>query len=280
VDHAEAHELLADLALEPRLLATFVDGNAPAAAALWGHLVGCDACRTEFDGLRRTQAAILDAMAGEGGEPGTLASWSEDVPLRAPASLWSSVAAIPRSWPASLPGPQAHSTEAARSPRAAGRGRLITAGATAALVLVVVATGLAAEQVIRAIGSQGVAADLTALATETSRVLADPDHVSFALTGLDGAAAGSAVWSAEDYIITTRALQPPAQGTEYRCWLESDGERLPIGTMRFAGDVAYWWGEVDVEPGYWREGGLLGVSLERIGTGTVGAPVLVGRIQG
>ena len=31
---------------------------------------------------------------------------------------------------------------------------------------------------------------------------------------------------------------------EYRCWVESGGGRTPIGKMFFAGDVAYWVGEV------------------------------------
>jgi hypothetical protein len=31
---------------------------------------------------------------------------------------------------------------------------------------------------------------------------------------------------------------------EYRCWVESGGVRTPIGKMFFAGDVAYWVGEV------------------------------------
>jgi hypothetical protein len=160
-----------------------------------------------------------------------------------------------------------------------GRGRLVTAVAAAAFMLVIGVTGLAVDQVVRAIATQSVTSDLAALAGATSRVLADPDHVSFALTGLDGAPAGSAAWSGEDYVIMTKALQPPGPGTEYRCWLEVDGDREPIGVMRFGGDVAYWWGSVDVQQGYWRSGGLLGVSLERIGADSSGAPILVGRIS-
>jgi hypothetical protein len=278
VDHAEAHELLADLALEPRLLAGVVDGSAPDSAALRAHLADCEECRNEFDGMRRTQFAIVDATATDAGGRGKLSSWAEDDPLRAPESLWSTVAAIPRTWPIAGPVEEPIAVAPAATRRIAGRGRLFTALAGVALVLVVGVTGMAADQVVRAIAAQGVSSELASLAGATSAVLADPDHVSFALTGLDGAAAGSAAWSGEDYVIMTRALQPPGPGTEYRCWLERDGVRIPIGAMRFGGDVAYWWGSVDVPPGYWRSGGLLGVSLERVGADSAGAPILVGRI--
>jgi hypothetical protein len=54
LDHAEAHERLADLALEPGAL----DRLGPAATdALGAHVVTCETCRRDVEAWRRTHAA-------------------------------------------------------------------------------------------------------------------------------------------------------------------------------------------------------------------------------
>jgi hypothetical protein len=64
---------------------------------------------------------------------------------------------------------------------------------------------------------------------------------------------------------------------EYRCWVESGGARRPIGKMFFAGDVAYWVGEVP-DLGALGTDASFGVSLAPIANaGDVSAdPVLSG----
>jgi hypothetical protein len=68
----------------------------------------------------------------------------------------------------------------------------------------------------------------------------------------------------------------PLAGHEYRCWLEVDGKRTPIGRMFFGGDLAYWVGRVPQVTGL-LTGARFGVSLVDLSAGGPGQPVLVSR---
>ena len=61
MDHAEAHELLADLALEPSNVGT---ASAPEDNDLLSlHLATCEICRADLLAWRNTHQAIEDALA-------------------------------------------------------------------------------------------------------------------------------------------------------------------------------------------------------------------------
>src|SRR5256885_8585129 len=58
MDHAEARELLELAAVEPGGLARLMAGDTPEAAALAGHLAGCDECTQEMAHLRRVAGIV------------------------------------------------------------------------------------------------------------------------------------------------------------------------------------------------------------------------------
>ncbi len=100
MQHAEAHERLADLALEPHRLAGLEDDGAPEVRALRAHLVECQLCAAELEGWRRTWTQVGVALSDPGerddreaDEGGETADTGEV--FRVPASLRSkTVAAI------------------------------------------------------------------------------------------------------------------------------------------------------------------------------------------
>ena len=125
------------------------------------------------------------------------------------------------------------------------------------------------------------ASELAGLSTTLDRVLRETGHTSIALVGPDGAPAGTAAWSSSDIVVMTTALAPPGPDAEYRCWVERDGRRTPIGVMRFADGVGYWSGPLDRYGDLPLDGGgRLGVSLEVPGQGGGAAPVLIGELPG
>ena len=63
MDHAAAHEGLADLALEPRRLWRIQDDASADAVALRAHLALCADCRAELDAWRRVHAGLDVATA-------------------------------------------------------------------------------------------------------------------------------------------------------------------------------------------------------------------------
>ena len=98
MDHAEAHERLADLALEPRRLLDIEADPTPEDRALLAHAEECSTCRAELSDWRRTHQAVLAAAASGGIDPGGRLP-AVDSSAEPPASLRGAVAAIPRRSP-------------------------------------------------------------------------------------------------------------------------------------------------------------------------------------
>ncbi len=96
-----------------------------------------------------------------------------------------------------------------------------------------------------------------------------------ALQRPDGTAAGSIAWSRQDIVVLTTALEEAPPGQEYRCWLETDGHRTPIGRMEYADEVSFWaasldeWATIVIGPGT-----RFGVSLESIAASGGGPAIL------
>jgi hypothetical protein len=116
---------------------------------------------------------------------------------------------------------------------------------------------------------------LEAVAASLNRVLRDPDHQVVDLRGADGTASGSLSWSSRDLVVLTTALEPPPADRVYRCWIERDGKRSPVGQMWFAGDTAFWNGTLDDwATTSFEAGGTFGVSLEPV-AGPAGNPAVL-----
>jgi len=286
MEHDEVRELLQDAAVEPGGLERLMAGDTPIAAALAGHLAGCPECADELERLRRSVAVIRPVVRA--------------VPppeLRERTLAYVAAVGRPRG-PAATTGaePSAAGTEPARvapvaaaaagslepqpiRPRRAASLRTV-AGIAAALIVAVVGTG-AIVSTSRDGQAREQAAEIEALgdvARWTLRVDAQPDVRRVALASANGSTATGTVVvspSAMEVVVVADALGQPAAGHEYRCWVEVNGARQPIGKMFFGGDLAYWVGPVAGVRNL-PANAHFGVSLVELASGSVGQPVLEG----
>lgn len=266
MDHAAAHEELADLALEPHRLRRLADDTSPGAAALRAHLAGCADCRAELDAWRRVYAGLDMASADaatslrslEPSEPPgpsrtlrerTLAAVrvaEEQVPAASAAS-GAAAGRDPSSRVGSVPSEDAGAVAllagTPRPPRRfGGLGRFGWLAAAAALIVAVGLGALLVQRTGEADQARLEAGELAAATATLDRILAEPTHWVVTLHTADGAAGGTLAWSASDVVVLTSALTPAMPGTTYRCWIERDGTRTPVGTMSFSEGVGYWAG--------------------------------------
>jgi Anti-sigma-K factor rskA len=260
MDHAEAHERIADLALDGDVIGRLPDAgtiDAPSAgagadagglaglrdAAFLAHVRGCPTCRADLAAFRALDAGLRDAL-------GELRDAAAVQPIHPPEALRDAVLEAARREP--RVGPAGHRPASARV-AASGSGRRSrwsrwlpalsggqwAAGLAAALVVALLG-GLAG----RVLGPGIVNPDpsMVAAVATLDRVLSAPDHHLVALTTPSGAATGSVAWSNQDFVVLTSALTTPAPGRVYRCWLEWSGKSVAVGIMDFAGSTAYWTG--------------------------------------
>ncbi len=284
LDHASAHELLGDLALEPGSLERLAVAPDEAWAGLVAHLAVCADCRREAEAARRTEAAILDA----GGRGGGLTAIAAERPVTPPASLRAAVAAIPRTETAAPTAPrdrQAASSSGrepaavpsvARPRRQAPVRAFALIGLAAALVVGVALGAFAIDATGRATTASADRERLQALIVDVERIIAEPGHVTVPLRGADGAPAGTIAWTDSEIAVVATGLPAPTPGTTYRCWVERGGVRTAIGEMTMIGSTASWIGSVDA----WGTvslsgGGRFGVSLESDNGGVSGPAILV-----
>lgn len=299
MDHDEVLEQLELAAVEPDGLARLVAGDTAIAAAVAAHLAGCDACAAEFQrlgraapllrdvvrttppadlrertlefvrvhGVARGEAAVAAAAATAGAAAtAQLADRSVGTPVfRAPGG---SVGGEARPAPASLP--------VARSRIA--RGLPWVASIAAAVALSVLATTFivdrqASERLAeqdRAIGG------LEAVTSATLDIGAQPDVERVSLAAADVDTTGTLLFSPSTtkLVVVATGLQRPPAGQEYRCWVEVNGKREPVGRMFFADDLAYWVGDTpaisDIPPGT-----VFGVSLADLGNTSIDAPPVI-----
>jgi hypothetical protein len=300
MDHAEAHEWLEDLVLDPRRLAQLEDEATPEAASFRAHVVECARCRADIDSWRSTHRAVLEtplesdldeapaADAGGYAPPPWLRERVAAIPTLAAARQdpLSAGPAVGGELPAPAPTPvvgartaPARRVRRVRWPRFDQRLGLLAAGLAA--VLVVALGTVAVNRATEADRARQETADLADLGSAMARVLADPGHTLVALAGLDGSPSGAAAWSPAEIVVASTKLAPPPPGMEYRCWLERDGKRTPIGAMDVEEGLAYWAGPLDAYDGLdLGQGGILGVSLEPVGGRGGNAPVIAGTLPG
>jgi hypothetical protein len=261
MEHAEARELLELAAVEPDGFDRLAAGDTADAAALAGHLAGCLECSLELERLRRSAAVIRDAVrtapppdlrdrtlafvAAVGVDRSTASA-------AAVAGAGAAAAATPIQAPSATIAPEPVDIDAARRRRTVGIGRVagwavaIAAGIALALVATQLLVVAPRDQQIAEQGE-----DVTSLAKAAAWSLAiqggsDAERVELASTTGDASVSGTLVYSpkTDHLVVLAQGLEQPPPGMEYRCWVESGGVRTPIGKMFFAGDVAYWVGEV------------------------------------
>ncbi len=302
MQHAEAQERLSDLALEPRRLARLDDDPSPEAGALRGHLAECGPCSADLANWRLTWAQVAAALQDPGpADDGDMrhdgAMTDEADVLRAPASLRAKTLAriaADGTSSADLPGRDAPSREKAGLAWPAGEppstGRHAPGqrrrtrrqwtpwvAMAAALVIAVGAGSLALTRTRDLDRAQAENAGLTATMASLDRVLGTPAHWTVTLRTPDGVDGGTVAWSGSEIAVITTALPGPAGGQSYRCWVERDGVRTPMGPMWFSGSTGYWAGAIDGWGPLLTPGARLGVSLVPAGGGPA-APVLIGTL--
>ncbi|TAL07114.1 MAG: anti-sigma factor [Chloroflexota bacterium] len=280
--HADAHERIADLSLEPDGLLTLareladVDAGAnssPAHRELLAHVVGCAECRADVVAWSRTHGMVREALIDATGS-GLVADLADAPRVAAPAGLRDAVLAQIRQ------DPEPGADRSIRSLRPdwsmIRRIRLRSVLPIAAvLAVIVVAGGALLDGSARLGRAESEAVALEAMSVTVDRVLQDPDHRVIELRDLDGISRGSVSWSSRDLVVLTTALAPPPEGRVYRCWIERDGQRSGVGRMVFAGGTSFWVGTL----GAWGStsfgaGSVFGISLEPV-SGSEGNPAIL-----
>lgn len=240
MDHASAHERIADLALETGGFERLESSRAAEDRALMDHIHGCDACQADVvasralsDGLRLALADLPMAASVE--------------PISAPEALRVAIldaAHREREARGRVPARALPAPSAPARPRRAwldwSRPRW-AAGLAAALTIALLG-GVAGSQWGLSQGNGGDS--VVEVVATLNRVLAADTHRVVPLRTASGAAAGSVAWSRQDFVVLASTLTKPAAGRTYRCWLRWAGVSTAIGTMKFAGDTAYWSGSV------------------------------------
>jgi hypothetical protein len=246
MDHAAAHERIADLLLEPARLAGLDRSSDADDVALREHLATCPGCRSELESWRRLGRAVGHALP-----PNAAAATEAVEPLDAPPSLRARV--IGAVHDAAQEG-AAHdggfgapvSLHARRTGTAQRRARRLAPwlGLAASLIVILGASWITLDQVRLRGAAEADATELTNIVAAVDRVLAAP-HRIVELRHPDGASAGSISWSRHDWVVLTTALTEPAADQRYKCWLEEADRSVMVGEMFFAGGTAYWVGSLD-----------------------------------
>lgn len=272
MDHDEVIEQLELAAVEPDGLARLVAGDTAIAAAVAAHLAGCDACAAEFQRLDRAAPLLRDVVRTTPSadlRERTLEFVRVHGVARGDAAVAAAAATVTAGAAATAP-------TVARSQIA--RALPWVASIAAAVVLSVLATTFIVDrQVSQRLADQDRAiAGLEAVTSATIEITAQPDVERVNLAAADVDTSGRLLFSPSTtrLVVVATGLQRPPDGREYRCWVEVNGKREPVGRMFFADDLAYWVGDTpaisDIPPGT-----LFGVSLVDLGNTSIDAPPVI-----
>jgi hypothetical protein len=287
MDHDDVREQLELAAVEPDGLDRLMAGDTATAAAIAGHLAGCDSCTTELERLRRGVPLLRDVVRTS--PPAdlrerTLAYVRDRGVARGPSSA---VGEAPAAAPAGnvLDGAPAHPAPSQRRGGLGRGGRALpwVAAIAAAVAISVAATSFLIQSSVdqRLATAADAIRDLGAVTIATLDVTAEADSRRVALAAADGSSRrGSLVFSPSttELVVVATGLATPPAGQEYRCWVEVGGQRQRIGRMFFGGDIAYWIGDVAVIASV-PAGSRFGVSLTAVGGTTLDAePVIAGSL--
>jgi len=275
MDHDEALEHIEIAAAEPGGLDRLMAGDTAEAAAVVGHLAGCERCSEELRRLSRAAPLLRDVVRTT--PPGdlrdrTLAYVVEHGRPRGPEAGSGDDGA-----------PKAVAPEAVTPASGQGRRSRVPAWAVAAAAAIVLVVGSIGFLAGRAdVDRYGNA--VTALETvnqATIDISGDPDARRVALASTSGTStAGTLLFSPSTtrLVVVAADLQTPPSGKEYRCWVEVDGKRSNVGRMFFADELAFWVGDTP-EVSDLPDGTTFGVSLADVGGSSLdGQPVITGEL--
>ncbi len=272
-EHEEVRELLQLAAVEPGGLDRLEAGDTPAATMVVGHLAGCPDCLEEMARLRRAETLLRPVLASE-----------PDPALRERTlALVRAVGVARDARPDDEPVPAAPPSDEP-TPIGAGdvsRRRSVGIPAWAGTLAAALVIGLVGGALLvgsgRPAGGGDTATALQEVATETATLMAADDAQEMVLLDAEGQPAGSLVFSRSvgRMLVTATGLDEPVPGTEYRCWVAVGGNQQSIGTMRWAGSVAWWTGDVTI-PASAPPDVVYGVSLADVGSSDPGTVVLTG----
>lgn len=288
LQHADAHERIADLSLEPDRLIAFADElesvsreaeRVPSGDDLLDHVAGCEACRRDVAGWARAHGMVREVLVDPTG-PRLVADLADAPTIAAPAHLRAAVLAQvrrdtdpvearPRGFRALFGRPSA--------PRVTMRSAL---PAIVVIAILAIAGGVVIDGNARLGRAESQAVALEALSVTIDRVLRDPNHRVIELQDLDGISRGSVAWSSRDLVVLTTALAPAPEGRVYRCWIERGGQRSGVGRMVNAGGTSFWVGTL----GAWGStsfgsNSTFGISLEPV-SGSEGNPAILEAVLG
>ena len=299
MDHDEVLEQLELAATEPDGLARLTAGDTAVAAAVAGHLVACEACSEELRRLSRAEPLLRDVVRttptadlrartlefvrqhGELHQPGEPREIRHSRAAAKPTAQPGTAQPVPVFRTAMGALPASERVASSRSWPA----RILPWAATlaAAVVLSVAATSFLVGRMLderlatqtRSIG----ALEKVTLATLDITSRDDAQRVKM-IAPDDGATTGSLLFSPSTMrlVVVAEGLAQPPAGSEYRCWMEIDGRRSPVGKMFFADDLAFWVGDTP-EVSRAVPGTMFGVSLTEIGGPSLETdPVIAGRL--
>jgi hypothetical protein len=269
MDHDEVLEQLELAAVEPDGLSRLMAGDTAIAAAVAGHLAGCDACAGEFERLGRAAPLLRDVVRT-----------TPSADLRERTLAYVREHGVPRGAAAAAP-----ASAPAAVPDARGRtARLLpwVASLVAVIALAVAATSfLEVQRMSQQLAAQDRAiGGLEAVTSATLEITGEPDAERVTLSASDADTSGSLLFSptTTKLVVVAMGLDRPPAGQEYRCWLEVGGKRENVGRMFFADDLAFWVGDTpavsDVGPGT-----TFGISLADLDSPAIDAPpVIVGEL--
>jgi hypothetical protein len=278
MDHNEVREQLELAATEPAGIDRLMAGDTPLAAAIAAHLAGCSSCTDELDRLRRAAIIIGDAVRTTPPpelRERTLAFVREVGRIRdaTPEAALAPVAPLAAAVPVAV--------SAATAPAGYGRGLAWIGAIAAAVLIAVAATAFTLDRQFgeRLAASEAASAGLANVTATTVALSSEADAEQVRLAGADDRW-GRVVYSADrgELAVIAKGLTEPEGDREYRCWVEIDGQRTPVGKMFFGGDLAFWAGPVETV-GDLPEGSTFGVSLVDTAGSDVGEPpVLTGDV--
>lgn len=269
MDHEDVLEQLELAAVEPGGLDRLMAGDTAMAAAVVGHLAGCEPCSEEFRRLSRAVPLVRD-----------LVRTTPSGDLRERTLAYVRTHGRPRGdglapRPGAVPDPM---TPVIRARRAASRTSPWAAVAVVALLVGGAAFLSARADIDR---YERVASGLEAVTQATIDLTEDADAQRVALASTDGAAtAGTLLFSptTTELVVVANDLPTPPSGSEYRCWVEVDGTRQDVGRMFFGEDLAFWVGDTPAVSDL-PEGTTFGVSLVDVGDPSLEAdPVIIGQL--
>jgi hypothetical protein len=282
MDHSEVAELIELAAVEPDGLDRLAAGDTPEAAAVAGHLAGCDECTELLDETARSTSVIRTAVrelpdpALRDRTPAFVGERGRDRSAAAVAVASETIEA------GSAPDLEPVAATATASPvgvivSRSRRRRLGWLAAGVAAVLIAGIAGFAAGGAGRTTPLPVEDGAIAMAAAKTAMDIAkEPDAVTVALVPVAGGASGGTVlYSAGsgELAMVAQGLAPTPEGGLYACWVERNGQKERIGLLYVDGQDGTWAGPI-TGLGQLPPNAKFGVSL--VTPGSSGMPVLSG----